>query len=243
MNFPCSEGGGNTSEVTDCNVIDWNTWSGDRDHDCKPSRTDSHPYPCGSAVVYPPRWGNNMLPMQQRIRSKMWRSIRPVQSWNGELQFSTTSRTFEPFGTNFVSKNQPKSVRQDQGCQRLRIHYGRKRQWHVLEEIRYSRCSGTLLLMHRWSMQLGWKPHAVLLTAVNIIVDGRPGSAECAPFVSVRNIHLYLAAFLHSLNSSVTSGEHLTPKPNQRFNRDRSNLIQLGLFRFPPSLSKFLSNV
>lgn len=54
------------------------------------------------------RRSNNMLPMQQRIRSKVRRSIRSVQSWNRELQFSTTLGTSKSFGAYSLSKNQPK---------------------------------------------------------------------------------------------------------------------------------------
>lgn len=54
------------------------------------------------------RRSNNMLPMQQRIRSKVRRSIRSIQSWNRELQFSTTLGTSKSFGAYSLSKNQPK---------------------------------------------------------------------------------------------------------------------------------------
>lgn len=54
------------------------------------------------------RRSNNMLPMQQRIRSKVRRSIRSVQSWNRELQFSTTLGTSKSFGAYSLPKNQPK---------------------------------------------------------------------------------------------------------------------------------------
>ena len=130
----------------------WNTWSGDRDHDCKPSRADCHPRPRGSAVDYPSRRSNNMLQMQQRIRSKVRRSIQSVQSWNGELQLSTPLEPSERPGADSLSKDQSKSVREDQGCQRLRIHNGCERQWRLLSKIRHSRRSRSLLRLHRWSL-------------------------------------------------------------------------------------------
>ena len=49
-----------------------------------------------------------MLQMQQRIRSKVRRSIQSVQSWNGELQLSTPLEPSEQPGADSLSKDQSK---------------------------------------------------------------------------------------------------------------------------------------
>ncbi|XP_046146159.1 uncharacterized protein LOC114877191 [Osmia bicornis bicornis] len=83
-------------------------------------------------------------------------TIQDVEIQFDPYSLGTVNCSFQPrlehlshLEPTLCRKISQKVLREDQGCQRLRIHYGRKRQWHVLEEIRYSRCSGTLLLMHR----------------------------------------------------------------------------------------------
>lgn len=53
------------------------------------------------------RRSNNMLSVQQRVRSKVWRSVQSVQPWNGKLQFSTTIGAHRSSRAHDLSENQP----------------------------------------------------------------------------------------------------------------------------------------
>lgn len=54
------------------------------------------------------RWSDNMLSMQQRVRSQMWRPVRFVQFGDCKLQLQASSGASQPLRAYSLPKNQSK---------------------------------------------------------------------------------------------------------------------------------------